>query len=109
MRFYLSVLAGPLERADLNTTLYLKSMKRVEAGELRPLPTTEAVAATLRLLALTPSRLPLAHPAPMGEQPAESADDLLVRGRALNAQNRFAEALPLVQRATELNPASAEA
>jgi tetratricopeptide (TPR) repeat protein len=43
------------------------------------------------------------------KQPTESADDLMARGKALVAQSKFAEALPLFQRATEVNPNLAEA
>ena len=105
-RLYLPVLAGALERADLNVALFIRSMKRVEGDELRPLPTTEAVAQTLRLLALTASG---EAPISTVPQPSESAADVLARGKALNAQDKFAEALPLLLRATELDPNSVDA
>ncbi len=55
-----------------------------------------------------------AHPrrqasAPVAPQPTESVADLLTRGKALNAQNKFAEALPLFERATQLAPGSFDA
>src|SRR5258706_14711004 len=41
-----------------------------------------------------------------GPLPAESMADLIGRGRALNAQTKYAEALPLFQRATQLDARS---
>jgi tetratricopeptide (TPR) repeat protein len=102
-RLYLPVLAGALERGDLNVALFLKSMKRVEDDELHPLPTVEAVAQTLRLLALTAAGQPSAPTAP---QPSESAADVLARGKAVFAQKRYAEAVDLFRRVTQLAPAS---
>ena len=57
-------------------------------------------------MALTPAG---EAPAPVAPQPSESVDDLLTRGKALNAQKQYAEALPLFERATQLAPDSFEA
>jgi hypothetical protein len=71
--------------------------KRIEAPGYQPYPQAEAIARTLHLLQLAlpgearPSTAPL---------PAESVADLIARGRALNAQEAYGEALPLFQRAT---------
>jgi hypothetical protein len=73
-----------LERTDMNTALYLRSFKRVEAGDLRPLPTiAEAAAQALRLLGMTPAGQAAV---PRALQPRESAADLLLRGKGLTAQ-----------------------
>jgi tetratricopeptide (TPR) repeat protein len=42
-------------------------------------------------------------------QPRESANDLITSGKALQAQGKHAEALPLFERATTLDPNSAAA
>ena len=59
---------------------------------------------TLRLLALTPKgQTPIA----VTPQPAESLNDLITQGRALNSQKKYAEALPFFQRATQADPTNA--
>jgi hypothetical protein len=98
-RIILPVLAGAVEEDAI--WLFLQDFKRIEAPGVKPLPQAEAVARTLHALQLTrPGEAPL----PTAPQPAESADDLVTRGRALNAQQRYAEALPLFQRAAQLDP-----
>jgi tetratricopeptide (TPR) repeat protein len=86
--------------------LFLADFKRVEASGLRPFSPAEAVARTLRALQLT---RPGEAPQPVAPQPSESAADLLTRGKALQAQGKHAEALPLFQRATQLEPRSYDA
>lgn len=86
--------------------LYLESLKRVEAPGHEPYPPTEAITRTLHLLQLT---LPGEAPQPTAPQPTESAGDLITRGRALQAQGRDTEALPLFQRAIDLDPRSFDA
>jgi tetratricopeptide (TPR) repeat protein len=64
----------------------------------------EAVRRLLQALVLTPGgEVPAPAAAP---QPTESAEDLLARGKALVAQNKYDEALPLYQRATQLASSS---
>src|SRR6185437_13235121 len=108
-RLLLPVTAGPIARDDFspeNGWLFLHDFKRVEASGYRPYPTDEAVRRLLHTLALTPAG---EAPAPTAPQPSESAADLLERGKALKAQKRYAEALPLFERATKLNASSFDA
>ena len=92
-RVMLPVVLEQLEKADLNAALYLRSLKRVEAGDLRPLPITEAAAQALRLLGMTPAGQAPAPPAP---QPSESVADLVLRAKGLLAQKQYnAAAIPL--------------
>ena len=105
-RILLPVTAGPIERSDFsaeNEWLFLHDFKRVEAPGYKPYPQAEAVTRTLHALELTP---PGEAPLPTAPQPAESADDLITRGKALQAQGKHAEALPLFQRASQLDPRS---
>nr|MBA2676973.1 tetratricopeptide repeat protein [Ktedonobacteraceae bacterium] len=66
----------------------------------------EVVRRTLNALALTPRGQ---APKPITPQPTESADQLIERGKALQAQSRHAEALPLFQRASQIAPQSFDA
>ena len=102
----LPVTAGPIERSDFsaeNEWLFLHDFKRIEAPGYQPYPQAEAVTRTLHALQLT---LPGEAPLPTGPLPADSVADLIRRGLALNAQAKYAEALPLFQRATQLDPRS---
>lgn len=91
---------------DDDVWLFLQDFKRIEAVELCPYPTEEAVRRLLRALALTPSGEASISTSP---ESSESADDLLERGKALKAQKRYEEALPLFERAAQLQPTSFEA
>jgi tetratricopeptide (TPR) repeat protein len=102
-RLMLPVVADNYDRDDFDTLLYIESMRRVEAPGHKPFPQTEAIERTLHLLQLT---LPGEAPLPTAPQPAESVKDLITRGKALQAQERHAEALPLFQRATQFDPHS---
>ncbi len=104
-RIILPVLAEALPDEN-DIWLFLQDFKRVEASGLRPFSPAEAVARTLHALQLT---LPGEAPQPTAPQPAESASDLVSRGKALQAQGKHAEALPLFQRATQLDPRSFDA
>jgi hypothetical protein len=53
------------------------------------------IAQALRLLALTPKGQ---TPVPVTPQPAESLEDLLTQGRALQAQEKHTEAPPIFKR-----------
>jgi tetratricopeptide (TPR) repeat protein len=99
------VLAGALPDED-EIPMYLQDFKRIEAPGLQPFPAAEATRRLLHTLALTPAGQ---APAPIAPQPRESGDDLLERGKALIAQDRYADALPLIERATQLLPDSSSA
>jgi tetratricopeptide (TPR) repeat protein len=106
-RVILPVVTVALEWADLNPALYLRSLKRVEAGDLRPVSTiADAASQALRLLGMTPAGQVSAPSAP---QTSESAADLVLRGRGLSAQKQYADAVPLFERATQLEPDNWEA
>jgi tetratricopeptide (TPR) repeat protein len=106
-RMILPVVAATYELRDFNALLYLESMKRVEAPGHQPFALAEAVERTLRLLELTPAGQ---RPAPVAPpQPAESASDLLAKGKALMAQDKYAEAIPFFERATQLDPRNFDA
>lgn len=96
------MLAGALPDED-DIPMYLQDFKRIEAPGLQPLPIAEAIRRLLHTLALTPAG---EAPAPIAPQPRESGDDLLERGKALIAQKRYADALPLIELATQFIPDS---
>ena len=105
-RVILPVTAGQIERDDFgarNGWLAYYSYKRIEASGYKPYPADEAIHWLLRALALTPAG---EAPISVAPRPAESSDDLLTRGKALNGQKKYAEAQPLFERATVLNPNS---
>jgi tetratricopeptide (TPR) repeat protein len=102
-RIFIPVTAAALTADEMDEWLFIEDFKRIEAPGLRPFPTPEAAQRLLRALALTPRG---AVPAPTAPQPQESADDLIARGKALQAQGKHADALPLFQRATHLAPKS---
>jgi tetratricopeptide (TPR) repeat protein len=108
-RILLPVTAGPIARSDFsaeNEWLFLHDFKRIEAPGYQPYPQAEAVSRTLHALQLT---LPGEAPLSTGPLPADSVADLIGRGRALNAQAKYAEALPLFQRALERDPRAFDA
>ena len=104
-RTILPVLAAPIADEDA-IWLFLQDFKRVEAPGFQPYSPAEAIRRTVLALALTP---PGERPAPAGPQPTESAADLVMRGKALQSQDKHAEALPLFERATQLDPTSFDA
>ncbi len=101
-RTMLGVLAAPI--AD-ETALWpsLQDVTRVEAPGLRPYPPAEAVKRTMLALSLSPRG---EAPAPVAPKPTESAAELVTRGKALQDQEKHAEALPFFERATKLDPNS---
>jgi tetratricopeptide (TPR) repeat protein len=108
-RAILPVTAGQIERDDFGTEngwLAYYSYKRVEASGFAPFAPDEAARRLLHALGLTPRG---EAPAPIAPQPTESADDLLTRAKALIAQDKYAEALPLLERASQLTPGSFDA
>lgn len=108
-RAILPVTAEAIARDDFGTEngwLAYYSYKRVEANGFAPFAPDEAARRLLHALGLTPAG---EAPAPVAPQPTESADDLLTRARALMAQNKYDEALPLLERATQLAPGSFDA
>lgn len=103
-RILLPVLADTVEEDDIWT--WLQDVKRIEAPGVRPLATDEAVRRTLHALALTP-----ADEAPVAQvpRPSESAEELVMRGKALQARGDHAGALPFFERATQRDAQSWEA
>jgi tetratricopeptide (TPR) repeat protein len=105
-RLILPITCGPIKRNYFDPAqgwLFLEGFKRIEAPGMQPYPVSEAVQRLLHALALTPAG---ERPEPTAPQPMESVEDVLARGKALAAQNKFAEAVPLFQRATQLAPRS---
>lgn len=108
-RAILPVTAEAISRDDFGTEngwLAYYSYKRVEAHGFVPFAPDEAARRLLHALGLTPAG---EAPVPTAPQPSESADDLLTRAKALMAQEKYAEALPLLDRATQLAPGSFDA
>ena len=108
-RIILPVTAATIERTDFNGSqgwLFLSDFKRIEAPNYQPFTEKEAVQRTVRALALT---LPGEVPAPVAPQANETTDDLIARGKALNAQSQHQATLALFQQATLLTPQSSEA
>ena len=105
-RVILPVVVEPLERTDLYVALYLRSLKRVEASDLRPLPVAEAAAQSLRLLGMIPVGIVTTAPV---SQRSEGAIDLVLQGKGLLAQKHYAEAVQLFERATRLEPGNWDA
>jgi tetratricopeptide (TPR) repeat protein len=97
----LPLVIAKIEPRAFNTMPYLKDYKRVSLGGDNPLPHDHMIAETLRLLALAPVSQTL--------KVTESADDLIIQGRALAAQKRWEEALLAFQWATEWEPGNASA
>jgi tetratricopeptide (TPR) repeat protein len=100
-RLILPVTAASIAENDI--WLFLQDFRRIEAAGLQPFPRGEAVRRTLRTLVLTPTG---EKPAPTAPLPKDSAEELVARGKALEAQRRQSEALPLFERATQLAPQS---
>jgi tetratricopeptide (TPR) repeat protein len=110
-RILLPVVASALADED-DIWLFLQEFKRVELPGCVPLPLEEAIGETLRALALgAPTAVTGAEVGPAAPLPhqQDSAAELLARGKALQAQRRHREALPLFERVTQLEPRSFEA
>lgn len=104
-RIILPVVAEAVPDED-DIWMFMQGFVRIGDHGLKPYSTTsEAVGRVLHALGLTPSGEAPAQ-ATSSLQSAESADDLVARGRALAAQRKFAEAVPLFKRAAELGPRS---
>jgi tetratricopeptide (TPR) repeat protein len=101
----LPVVIAPIDPDAFDDMLYLEDFKRVEGPNHTVYAEAEMIERTLRLLALTPAGQ---APAPATPQPAESVDDLMTQGKALAAQNRWTDALPFFQRATDRDPRNAD-
>jgi hypothetical protein len=96
-RVLLPITVGQNEDSDFNGQwLFLEDYKRVEARGMQPHPLGAMIARTLRLLALTPAGQAHISVTP---QPADSLDDLITQGRALNSQKKYAEALHFFEQA----------
>jgi tetratricopeptide (TPR) repeat protein len=97
-RTILPVLADPVNEDDI--WLFLQDFKRIEEPGVKPYARGEAIQRTLHALGLAGSTAP---------ERGETAEELVTRGKALNSQKKHAEALPLFQRATQLDPSSLDA
>jgi tetratricopeptide (TPR) repeat protein len=106
LRVILPITVGPIEASDFNAWLFLEDFKRVEAPGMQPHTLEEAIHQTLKLLALTAQG---EEPVAVTPQPGESFDDLLTQGKALWAQQKYLEALPYLERATNMAPGSSDA
>jgi tetratricopeptide (TPR) repeat protein len=102
----LPVVIAPIDPGSFDAMPFLKDFKRVEGPHHTPYPEVEILERTLRLLALTPAGQ---EPAPITPQSADLLDDLMIQGRALAAQQRWADALLFFQRVTDLDPGHADA
>ncbi len=91
------VLAASVSEDDI--WLFLQDFKRVEALGGKPYPVAEAVQRTLHALGLGAAGV-------SAPERGETAAELVTRGTALNSQKKYAEALPLFQRATQLDATS---
>ena len=96
-RLILPVVAQPVERADFDEMLYLEDFRRIEGPSNQPYPEAEAITQTLALLSLTPASTAATSVPPE----STSTKELIARGKALIAQERYADAVPLFERATE--------
>src|SRR5258708_25223257 len=96
-RLILPVVAQPVERADFDEMLYIEDFRRIEGPANQPYSEAEAIAQTLALLSLTPASTAATSVPPEGT----STKELIARGKALIAQERYADAVPLFERATE--------
>lgn len=99
-RIILPVTAEALPDADA-IWLFLQDFRRIEAPGGMPYPISEAISQTLHALLLT---LPEEEALPTTPQPGESVVELLAQGKALVAQDRFAEAIPFFERVTQRDP-----
>jgi tetratricopeptide (TPR) repeat protein len=103
----LPVVVRSIEPKDLNATmLFLSDFKRIEGPNHQPYAQEEAISRTLKLLALTENSERRGEVVP---QPAESLDNLLTQGWSLFAQERYAEALPYFECATQVDASAYEA
>lgn len=99
-RLILPVLAAPVEKDAI--WLFLQDFKRIEKPNGHPYPGPEAIQRTLHALALTPTD-PNTSPSAAQAEPMTYAD-LLMHGKALEAQHKFAEAFSVFQQALEVVP-----
>jgi tetratricopeptide (TPR) repeat protein len=103
-RVILPVTAGPIARDDFDPEtgwLFLHDFKRIEAPGYQPYPADEAARRLLRALALTAAGESSGQ---LPREPQESAEELLTRGKALQARGKHAEALALFERAVQFSP-----
>jgi Flp pilus assembly protein TadD len=103
-RIILPVTATPLDEDAI--WMFLSDFKRVETPDMQPYPLEEACGRLLHALALTATGgLPIVRT----PQPDESVDELLAQGKALVAQDNYAEAIPFFETATTLDPRTVDA
>lgn len=108
-RIMLPVTVAPIERTDFSGEqgwLFLTDFKRIEASGYQPYAPPELIARTLGALLLTAGSGDDTAPPSLAPQPGEPSEELLARGKALQAQNRPAEALQFFDQATQVAPTS---
>ena len=94
-RVLLPVVIEPLVWADLNMVLYLRSLKRVEAGDLHPLSLDDSIKQTLRLLGIQRAevqrllRRPVDRPCPSHRNASHHASPLWVTKAGLSTASRL--------------------
>jgi tetratricopeptide (TPR) repeat protein len=98
-RILLAVVASPINLNDFDGLPFLGGFTCVEGPGHQPYLQDEAIERTLRLLALTPET----------PEPGESADGLVVYGKAMVARAQYAGAIPFFEQATQLAPDSRSA
>lgn len=107
-RTLLPVTTGVLEPTDFRGAwLFIASMKRIEAPGFRPYAPSETIERVLHALALVPhhSYIDTTNDGALLTPPAPpTADELLMMGKALYAQRRYAEAVVYLDRAARFIP-----
>jgi tetratricopeptide (TPR) repeat protein len=108
-RILLAAVAAPLEHTHCDGLVHLEDFGRIEAPGGHPYAPAEAIERALRLLALVPEDAAAAAPAPTALGPGARVADLVVTGKALAAQQRYAEALLVFEHASKCDPDSFDA
>jgi tetratricopeptide (TPR) repeat protein len=101
-RLFLPIVIEPFD--DLDIWLWMLRFKRIETRPGEPLPEQECIRQMLSRLMLSSSAEGEGDVLPLVDNDVE---DLLLRGRALQAQERHREALVFYDRALELDPDNA--
>lgn len=98
-RIILPVVASPIQGSDFNRLLFLEDFRRIEKTNFQPYPEDEAIARTLRLLALPQAE---EHPVSVTSSSGDTAKDLLLHGKALAVQEEWDEATVVLEHTTTL-------
>jgi tetratricopeptide (TPR) repeat protein len=104
MRMLLPVTVGRIDASDFapgTSWLFLADFTRIEAADYQSYPQAEAIDQVVRALSLSAAGeapTPTIAPSKLTECPHE----LIARGKVLRDQEKFTEALPVFDRATQL-------